>query len=145
MAAKKTSREAEDLGNHGNKVVKSKRRLRDDCEKELSQVDCKLKEVLAKELSDYLDRTLEEVQVCGGLPCINFVEEDDFQLFSSHRQPSSTAIVDEKQKCLIQDTRADMSDSSSSEDDETTARLKEAAVSAKDILGLTFNCDQKSV
>ncbi|CAB3998531.1 Hypothetical predicted protein [Paramuricea clavata] len=148
MATEKTSEGAQGSSKVNKNVIKSKRRrFQDDDDGESSQVDNTLKKDLAKTLSDYLDRTIEDVDVCDKEDKKSNVKKreeqvDGFQLFSSSQQMALETFPEEKQRCDEEDAKASLS---SDDDDETTARFKEAAISVQDLFGPKFNHDTKTV
>lgn len=147
MATEKTSEGAQGSSKVNKNVIKSKRRRFQDDDEESSQVDNTSKEILAKELSDHLDRTIEDVDVCDKEDKKSNMKKreeqaDGFQLFSSSQQMALQTFPEEKQRCDEEDAKAS---SSSDDDDETTARFKEAAISVQDLFGPNFNHDTKTV
>lgn len=103
-----------------------------------------MQSLIAKQLSDYLDSNIEEVTVDSQDDNTVRVKEqaDDFQLFSTKLRRGCISVDSSTLKnsqCFKNSKKADIIDSSSSDDDsETIARLTEVAVSVEDILGYKY-------
>ena len=105
MDAKKSSKgvksEAEECNQANENVIKSKRRrVQDADDNGTSHVDNDVKDLLAKELSNYLDRTIEEVIICekdDEKRNIKKEQADDFRLFSNSEKMASETFSGEIQ------------------------------------------------
>ncbi|XP_046839917.1 uncharacterized protein LOC124434088 isoform X1 [Xenia sp. Carnegie-2017] len=139
MASFRNSEVTQSLGNKDGKRTKRQRLLDDD---EIKHADDDLRQLLSKELANYLDRNIihveinnccnEESQLCEEQ---NERNESAFQLFSSSSNQGEISIAaesKEKLNLIVNDTNNDLS---SSDDEEMIRKLKESAVSVADLFG----------
>ncbi|XP_046839919.1 uncharacterized protein LOC124434088 isoform X3 [Xenia sp. Carnegie-2017] len=124
MASFRNSEVTQSLGNKDGKRTKRQRLLDDD---EIKHADDDLRQLLSKELANYLDRNIIHVEINN---CCNA-----FQLFSSSSNQGEISIAaesKEKLNLIVNDTNNDLS---SSDDEEMIRKLKESAVSVADLFG----------
>ncbi|XP_046839918.1 uncharacterized protein LOC124434088 isoform X2 [Xenia sp. Carnegie-2017] len=138
MASFRNSEVTQSLGNKDGKRTKRQRLLDDD---EIKHADDDLRQLLSKELANYLDRNIIHVEINNCCNESQLCEEQNernesaFQLFSSSSNQGEISIAaesKEKLNLIVNDTNNDLS---SSDDEEMIRKLKESAVSVADLFG----------